>query len=1294
MNSISNKSDQYRDDDIAIIGMAGRFPEADSLDMFWENLAMGRDSVRPFPEERVEELKEIAGAIPQVNFIHEGYLNQIFQFEPEIFGINHEESRYMDPQQRILLELVEEAIADAGYTPDQLNRWEVGIFVTEGENMYTRNFRGSFMSFVNGLTSVSAGRIAYTYNFTGPAYIIGSACSSTLVALHTACESLRSGECECAVSGGVRLDLFPSDQSQISELPILSPDQKARAFDKAANGTVVGEGGAVLILKPLKKAMEAGDPIHAIIKGGAINSDGNRSSSLNAPSEEGQADVILKAVRQAGIDPVSISYLETHGTGTKIGDPIEIAGLTTALRQLGYPYQSVPIGSLKTNIGHLDTAAGIASVVKTVLALKRRQIPPSLHFTEPNPFIDFEKSPVYVNTRLSQWESDTVRRAGITSLGLIGTNAHVILEEAPQVEPSPEWLNVVTLSARTEYSLRRTAARLADYLGSHRGLSITDIAYTLNTGRREYRYALALTASSSQELARKLSAGDYHTCTRDLGETYYESAGGRVEARGGVQRKTLSSIFIYPGYSEENAATLAALAMEEPLKGYVEELCQTIPAGVWNDRRVQHIIYLHAFTQLLEDHGIRLGAALGFGLGEIAADLVLGNTTLQEGITQAQNYNQVMDPIMEERMGQLVHSILSEGYNSFILVAVTSPLKEIFARVAGDQASIYSFLPLRGEFQWMIMELLLQGIQIDWERGYRKKTRCRIHLPGYVFDRKRYHLKLNAVPRAQIAAAGQQQRKEAEQNLTSGQIDRQLRIFLEELEPGSSFQLHKDFEELGMDSVSIMHFAGKIRQEFGIQVPFTLFFSELNIGQILEELQGRILQNNTAAGFTIEKQPADTYLPMAPAQRVLYKMNQLNPWNGHVARAWKVEGELDRDKLEQVFRTIVERHEALRTSFEMVGGKAVQKVHSHVDFSIRHLKVSPMLVKKKIHQQVKPFDLQKPPLLRVTLVESGKENYLLYELPYIITDATALHVFVEEFFTLYEGGELPELTIHQKDYVLWREKQLETEEVQAKGRYWKELFRDGIHEINLPADQPRPEIFDGSGDRLEHWIPKPVTDRLNQLAQQQNATMNMVLLAAYNILLTKYTGINDVTVGTLVGGRTQSELQGLIGHFAFKLALRNRPTDTKSFFQFLNEVKENALKAFENQEYPIEVLMDELKMRRGPDRGPWFDCTFTYQNAKGQNRGGLPDNSLQVTPHPLEFWSVVEDFIIILMETDGGILMDLRYSTQLFKKSTIERFRDDYVSILESILENPSVTIGEVVLAKGKRPKRARAALN
>ncbi|NEO96163.1 MAG: polyketide synthase, partial [Moorea sp. SIO3G5] len=460
--------------DIAVIGMSGRFPGAKNLDQFWQNIQNSVESISFFSTEELSNYGIKEKLINNPSYVKaSAAISDIDMFDANFFEYSPRESEEMDPQQRLFLECAWEAIENGGYDP---NTYEglIGIYAGVGINTYILNNLYSNYDF-SEVTSRSfeqmlandkdylATRAAYKLNLTGPAVNIQTACSTSLVAVHIACQSLLNGECDMALAGGVSIQV-PQAGYLYQEGMILSPDGHCRAFDARAKGTVPGNGIGIVLLKGLEDAIADGDFIYAIIKGSAVNNDGSFKLGYTAPSVEGQSAVIAEAQAIAGVDVESITYIEAHGTGTELGDPMEIEALKTVFQQNTQKKGFCAIGSLKTNMGHLNTAAGVAGLIKTVLALKHKLLPPSLNFEQPNPQIDFANSPFYVNTTLSEWKSNgTPRRAGVSSFGVGGTNVHAVLEEAPPEVKTEEIselpVQLLTLSAKTDSALTELVAR-------------------------------------------------------------------------------------------------------------------------------------------------------------------------------------------------------------------------------------------------------------------------------------------------------------------------------------------------------------------------------------------------------------------------------------------------------------------------------------------------------------------------------------------------------------------------------------------------------------------------------------------------------------------------------------------------------------------------------------------------------------------------------------------------------------------------------------------------------------------
>ncbi|HLH25149.1 MAG TPA: polyketide synthase, partial [Chloroflexota bacterium] len=472
--------EQARREPIAVIGMGCRYPGgADSPAAFWRLLRDGVDAIGEVPRSRwdVDALYDPDPDAPGKTATRwGGFLDEIDQFDPHFFGISPREATAMDPQQRLLLEVAWEALEDAGYAPDRLidspTGVYIGIFGADYLRLLLAEDEETFDTYTvtgNG-HSMAAGRLSYLLGLKGPSLAVDTACSASLVAVHLALQGLRNGECRMAVAGGVNAILSPDTTMMLSRGRTMAPDGRCKAFAAAADGYVRSEGCGLMVLKRLSDALADGDRVLALLRGSAVNQDG-RSNGLTAPNGPSQVAVIRAALANAGIEPAEVSYVETHGTGTPLGDPIEAQALVTALG-MGRPTdQPLMIGSVKTNLGHLEAAAGIAGLMKVVLSLQHGEIPPHLHLEHPNPHIPWNELPLTIPTRLTPWPAGAARRtAGVSAFGLSGTNAHVIVEEAPAAPARPAArerpLHLLALSARSEAALGTLAARYAEHLAA------------------------------------------------------------------------------------------------------------------------------------------------------------------------------------------------------------------------------------------------------------------------------------------------------------------------------------------------------------------------------------------------------------------------------------------------------------------------------------------------------------------------------------------------------------------------------------------------------------------------------------------------------------------------------------------------------------------------------------------------------------------------------------------------------------------------------------------------------------
>lgn len=651
----------FSDTSIAVIGLACRFSGADDAEQFWHNLRDGVCSIRQFSEEELHRRGVPADVYSQPGYIKAGaVLDNVDQFDPAFWGISKREAIYMDPQHRLFLECCWHALEDAGYAPSQSGA-RTGVFAGSflpsyllhclhgGGLMDPNNPVLAHLTEIGNDKDYLATRVSHLLNLRGPSLSVQTSCSTGLVAIATACQALLAGQCDVALAGASSIT-FPQAGYQYLEGFVNSRDGQCRAFDVEASGTVLGDGVGVVALKRLEDAKAAGDRILAVIKGFAINNDGNLKADYSAPSVQGQIEVVAAAQAMAGVDAETISYIEAHGTGTPIGDPIEVRALTTAFRQSTERQGFCALGSVKPNIGHSNIAAGVAGLIKVILSLQHRQLPPTINFTTPNPAMELASSPFFVNDRLIEWTvlGATPRRAGITCLGTGGTNCHMVLEEWPEQKAAAvETVNpdthasthhLLTLSAKTPSSLEQNRLKLIDYLQAHPTVNLGDVAYTLHMGRETFARRLAIACHDLPSAVAQLRQA--------AGKPDHTNATPTPGGRGSV-------VFMFSGqgsqylrmgwglYKEFSAFRRYVETCSDILKPWIQEdLCGLLYAETEHPDLFSRAYILqpalfaveYAMARVLMDWGIQPSAVVGHSLGEYVAACIAGIVNLEEAL--------------------------------------------------------------------------------------------------------------------------------------------------------------------------------------------------------------------------------------------------------------------------------------------------------------------------------------------------------------------------------------------------------------------------------------------------------------------------------------------------------------------------------------------------------------------------------------------------------------------------------------------------------------------------------------
>ncbi|MBD2439001.1 type I polyketide synthase [Nostoc sp. FACHB-110] len=637
---------------IAIIGIGCRFPKAQDKEAFWQLLRSGGDAIASIPADRVD-LRDSYDPDPKtpgkMNGGFGGFLDDVDQFDANFFGVAQREAASMDPQQRLLLEVSWQSLEDAGLAPDKLAGSQTGVFVGLMWNDYAHQQMRN-PSVIDAYTGsgngyfMTANRLSYRYNFHGPSMAVDTGCSSSLVAVHLACQSLRQGECELALAGGVNLILEPVASIFYTKAGLFANDGRCKSFDARANGLVRGEGAGVVVLKPLSRALADGDRIYAVIRGSAVNHDG-LTNGVTSPSQKAQEAVLRQAYQAAGVSPGEVQYVEAHGTGTLLGDPIEAKALGTVLKTNRPQDNPCIIGSVKTNIGHLEGAAGIAALIKAALAIQHREIPPSIHFESPNPHIPFANLPLSVQQTLTPWpETSGLPLAGVSSFGLGGANAHIVLEAAPAIStPSSELerpLHLLTLSAKTEPALVALAADYKNLFSKNPELPLADVCFSANTGRSHFAHRLAIATDSMTNLRQELSAF-----------TSGEQTNGYVKAYiKGKKRPKVAFLFTGQGsqyfgmarqlYDTHPTFRQTLDRCDELLRPYLKQpLLQVLYADIKSNlldqtAYTQPALFAieYALAQLWLSWGIEPQAMMGHSLGEYVAACVAGVFSLEDAL--------------------------------------------------------------------------------------------------------------------------------------------------------------------------------------------------------------------------------------------------------------------------------------------------------------------------------------------------------------------------------------------------------------------------------------------------------------------------------------------------------------------------------------------------------------------------------------------------------------------------------------------------------------------------------------
>ncbi|MCU0471130.1 MAG: condensation domain-containing protein, partial [Arcicella sp.] len=1006
MSNIKNR-------DIAIIGMAGRFPDAKNIEELHNNLLCGKDSIRKISKERLKKT-----TLPEnKNYSIYGYMDDIDVFDFTLFGISKGEAESMDPHQRQLLEVVYETFENSGYSIDYFAGTKTSVYVGDQQLNYYKHADVFNPTLITGNGSeFLAARISRAFNLTGGVAVIDTSCSSSLVALHTACNELILENATHALVCGVNLELFPFVDETGYHAGVSSPDGNSRPFSASANGMVFGEAVVSILLKPLEKAIEDQDNIHAIIKSSAVNNNANRSASLTAPDAVAQAEVIQTAWEKANINPQDIGYIEAHGSATQLGDTIEVGGIELAFKNFTNEVGFCPISSIKGNIGHSRSAAGIVGLVRAVLALKHKKIFPIPNFDSPSDFVSLKNSPIYIPTELKDWDTSNCnsRLAGLSSIGFSGTNVHVVLQEylsdVRQAPYRPDTDYLITVSGKTRKALNQNLDAFLLKIEDFENTDLPNIAFTLGAGRKHYEYRFSSIVRNLDEL-------------KDAIQKYINS------------EKSLKSkndekiIFILSDIQQINPVAFDFLMSHFPvfsdLYNHNKQICINQVTLINNN--IEVFLYQYSCFQLMLQLGFKIPQIVGVGIGKIVANVISNTITFSEALEEASLYIPTPIANLTERIDKLVLRETETTSVVFIELGAEGTLsKALKSKVkTSDKIRVFCMDNQQNEgLVYLLQSLYQANYSIDFQNYFQYPEAKRIELFSYQFEKNRCWIR--ETPRIEEELSVKEKQILRELNVSeliriisicwdealelndlisihddffliggdSIKATRVINLINKKLNLTLSFEdifdfstidslakylesnktvveklsviwqailktetldLDADFFELGGHSLIANHILNAIRKEFGVELNFEDFYKNTTINLLSALIEEKLSKSESKNSLTsIPPTPQKALYPVSNGQKRLWQIGQIEEVSVayNTPNIFQINGNLDKNTLKIALQKLINRHEILRTTFVSENDEVFQKVE---DFSKKHA----TLIFEDVRTQIEPVETAK-----------------------------------------------------------------------------------------------------------------------------------------------------------------------------------------------------------------------------------------------------------------------------------------------------------------------------------------------
>ncbi|MFD8700039.1 condensation domain-containing protein [Kitasatospora purpeofusca] len=1293
-----------RDTDIAVIGVSFELPRCSTWEELERLLDEGRHQVAPYPQERVDAL----GLVRTEQDAEGCWQEHLGAFDHRYFGLSRAEAELIDPRQRRMLSLAVAAIGHAGHAPKQLRGRNVAVVVAgycgilpsllhllpEDEQRTGRAFAGS-------LPAYSAGRLAYHLDLRGPAFVVDTACSSFLVALHEARWKLARGESELALVGGYAAMLgdIPARPAAGEGMGVNSPSNRCRSFDAGADGTVIGEGGGFVLLKRLDAALRDGDTVHAVIRGSALNQDAGRSNGLTSPSPTAQAEVITAALRDADIDPATVGYVEAHGTGTRVGDPIEMKALAETYGARSRGRASLPVSTVKANVGHLDAMAGLAGLVRVIAQFRAGRIYPTAGFRTLNPLIDLTGVPLHVTAATEPWPAgEEPRRAGISGFGLSGTNAHLVVEEPPAPAPAPErpvpGERLVVLSAPTPDGLRRLAGALRESVAAG-GTGLDRVADVLAAGREHFAHRLAWIARDGADLVAQIDA---------------------TLAAGAQQALPKTPVVLVLGDAPVTDAQLGLLAGPPAAADVLRRAEAVLPRERWTaaQRAVVHLAAQHA---VLARYGLRFDLVLAHGTGALARRVADGELGLDEAMRTA------VEAAAAPERSRLEGALAAFGSGPLLVdLAPDGPLSRLLAEVRPDATAVAP-----GARPEELLRLLhLQGRGVDWAGGLGEGVR-RAELPLAPPAEEPCWPPVRPRP----AEPGPAPAEDAGTDLSDGLTVEEavVRITGELLkEPVTPAD---DFFARGGDSLAGTLLVTRLNQRFGTGLEVLDLYDMPDLAALAEAVREALAESGSGVAPAAAPSPASAPAPgpdaagaaVAPSpgmelpgmelpgmelsgqQAAIWTAVTLDPGSDaySVPAAFLVRGELDEQRLEAALDRLVARHDMLRCTLEDTeygprqyvaapvpgGARLIRETWDFGDLTAAdgHL----ALLARLGGLVAEPFRPYEEPSRRFHLVRArfrdGERTVLVLNFHHLFFDGWSWELVLAD---LGADGPSPAPGRGYRDFVRDQATALDGDRGEVLRRFWAD-YLDGAEPGSLPADLPV-DLPGGAPAAAGADLALPVTGAgaaaLRDLCATERISLNMLFLAAWGALLWRISGTTDLCVAMPVANRPPGH-EAVVGCYTNTVLVRVRVDPDGTFGDLLAQVRESSLQAIGHGDFPTDRI---LRTARHPSGRPLAATMLGLQS------GGEPRAPGEGAPvlEPLDVRQAGAQFPLELTVLNGpedfGLV--LKYATGTFAPGTAGAWLEEFGELLGRIArEGRGLALGTLARPAAEPPPPRPAAL-